>query len=157
MESLNLDPRLKKLLLTYEELFGALLPPLSCKKIVQMDLKLRLELEKTRVRRRPYPAPQEQVEENQREIQECVDAGLLEEYKRGDYPHHCGSCFLVAKPESTALRLVVDDGVVIKKAQHHSGSILNMKNTLERIAKCRYKTKIDKRSGSWQVDLTAAA
>ena len=32
-----------------------------------------------------------------------------------------------------------------------------MENTLERIAKCRYKTKLDKRSGFWQVDLTAAA
>ena len=32
-----------------------------------------------------------------------------------------------------------------------------MENTLERIAKCRWKTKMDKCSGSWQVDLTAAA
>ena len=32
-----------------------------------------------------------------------------------------------------------------------------MENTLERIAKCRYNTKMDKRSGFWQVDLTAAA
>ena len=32
-----------------------------------------------------------------------------------------------------------------------------MENTLERIAKCRYKTKMDKRSALWQVDLTAAA
>ena len=32
-----------------------------------------------------------------------------------------------------------------------------MENTLERIAKCRYKTKMNKRSGFWQVDLTAAA
>ena len=32
-----------------------------------------------------------------------------------------------------------------------------MENTLDRIAKCRYKTKMDKRSGFWQVDLTAAA
>ena len=31
-----------------------------------------------------------------------------------------------------------------------------MENTLERIAKCRYKTKMNKRSGFWQVDLTAA-
>ena len=53
IESLNLDPRLKKLLLTYEEVFGALPPPLSCKKLVQMDLKLKPEFEKTRVRRRP--------------------------------------------------------------------------------------------------------
>ena len=31
-----------------------------------------------------------------------------------------------------------------------------MENTLERIAKCRYKTKMDKRSCFRQVDLTAA-
>ena len=50
-----------------------------------------------------------------------------------------------------------DYGEVNKKTQNHSGSIPNMENTLERIAKCRYKTKMDKRSGFWQVDLTAAA
>ena len=32
-----------------------------------------------------------------------------------------------------------------------------MANTLERIAKCRYKTEMDRRSCFWQVDLTAAA
>ena len=153
IESLNLDFRLKKLLLTYEEVFGDLLPPLSCKKLVQMDLKLKPELEKTQVRCRPYPAPQEQVEEIERQIQECIDAGLVKEYKKGDYPHHCSPCFLVAKPGSTALRLVVDYGEVNKKTQNHSGSIPNMENTLGLIAKCRYKTKIDKRSGLWQVDL----
>ena len=156
LESLNLDPRLKKLLITYEEVFGAL-PPLSCKKLVQMDLKLKPEFERTRVRRRPYPAPQEQVEEIERQIQECIDAGLVEECKKGDYPHHCSLCFLLAKPGSIALRLVVDYGEVNKKTQNHSGSIPNMINTLERIAKCRYKTKMDKRSGFWQADLTAAA
>ena len=108
-------------------------------------------------RSNPYNAPQEQVEEIERQIQECTDAGLVEEYTKGDYPPHCSPCFLVAKPGSTALRLVVDYGEVNKKAQNHSGSNPNMENTLERIAKCRYKTKMDKRSGFWQVDLTAAA
>ena len=138
-------------------MFGALLPPLSCKNLVQMDLKLKPEFEKTRVRRRPYPAPQEQVEEIKRQIQECIDAGFVEEYKKGDYPNHCSPCFLVAKSGSTALRSVVDYGEVNKKTQNHSESTLNMVNTLERIAKCRYKTRMDKRSGFWQVDLTAAA
>ena len=55
------------------------------------------------------------------------------------------------------MRLVVDNGEVNKKTQNHSGSIPNMENTLERIAKCRFKTKMDKRSGFWQVDLTRAA
>ena len=55
------------------------------------------------------------------------------------------------------MRLVVDYGEVNKKTQNHSGSILNMENTLKRIAKCRFKTKMDKRSGFWQVDLTRGA
>ena len=157
IESLNLNPLLKKLLLTYGEVFGALPPPLSCKELVQMDLKLKPEFGKTRVRRRPYPAPKEKVQEIERQIQECIDAGVVQEYKKGDYPHHCSPCFLVAKPGSTALRLVVDYAEVNKKTSNHSGSIPNMENTLERIAKCRYKTKMDKRSGFWQADLTAAA
>ena len=77
VESLNLDPRQKKLLSTYEEVFGALTPPLSCKKLVQMDLKLKPEIQEARVRRRPYPAPQEEVEVFERQIQECIDAGLV--------------------------------------------------------------------------------
>ena len=152
-----MTPRLKKLLMTYEEEFCGLPPPLSCSKLVQMDLKLKPGFQKTRVRRRPYPAPQEQVEETERQMQEYIDAGLVEEYKKGDYPHHCSPCFLVAKPGSTALRLVVDYGEVNKKAQNHSGSIPNMEKALERIAQCRPKTKMDKRSGFWQVDLTTEA
>ena len=50
------------------------------------------------------------------------------------------------------MRLVVDYGEVNKKTQNHSGSIPNIGNTLERSAKCRFKTKVDKRSGFWQVD-----
>ena len=30
------------------------------------------------------------------QIQECIDAGLVLEYKDGDYPLHCSPCFLVA-------------------------------------------------------------
>ena len=122
-----------------------------------MDLKLKPEFEKRRVRRRPYPAPQEQVGGIERQIQKCIDAGLVEIYKKGDYPHHCSPCFLVAKPGSTALRLVIVYGEVNKKTQNHSGTIPTMENTLERIAKCRYNTKMHKRSGCWQVDRTAAA
>ena len=83
-----------------------------------------------------------------------TDAGLVEGYKHGDYPRHCSPCFLLAKSGSTAMRLVVDYGEVNKKTQNHSGSISNMETTLERIAKCRFMTKTDKRSGFWGVDLT---
>ena len=84
-------------------------------------------------------------------------AGLVEEYKHGDYPRHCSPCFLVAKPGSTAMRLVVDYGEVNKKTQNHSWSISNMETSPRSIAKCRFKTKMDKRRGFWQVDLARAA
>ena len=78
------------------------------------------------MRGRPYPAPTEQADEIEQQIQECIDAGLVPEYKDGYYPQHCSSCFLVAKPGSTAKRLVVDYGDLNKKTLKHSGSIPKM-------------------------------
>ena len=144
-----LDPRLQTLIRTYLQVFGELPPPASCDKLVQMDLKLKPELLGHKIRRRPYPAPKEQADKIERQIQESIDAGLVLEYKDGDYPQHCSPCFLVAKPGSTAKRLVVDYGELNKKTLNHSGSIPNMESTLEKIASCRYKTKMDKRSGFW--------
>ena len=152
-----LDPRVQTLIRTYLEVFGELPPPVSCAKLVQMDLKLKPEFVGHKIRRRRYPAPKGQADEIERQIQECIDAGLVLEYKDGDYPQHCSPCFLVAKPGSKAKRLVVDYGELNKKTLNHSGSIPNMESTLEKIASCRYKTKMDKRSGFWQVDLTPNA
>ena len=152
---MNLDPRLSDLIQKYQEVFGALPPPLSCKKLVQMDLKRKPKFEGSVVRRPSYLAPQDQKNDIQCQIQERIDAGLVK-YTQGDYPRHCSPCFLVAKPGSTAMRLVVGYREVNKKTQNHSGRILNMEDTLERIAQCQFKTKMDKRSGFWQVDLTRA-
>ena len=148
-----LDPQVQKLIRTYPEVFGELPPPASCGKLVQMDLKLKPEFLGHKIRERPYPAPKEQADEMERQIQECIDAGLVLDYRDGDYPQHCSPCFLVAKPGSTAKRLVVEHGELNKKMLNHSGSIPNMESTLEKIASCRYKTKMDNRSGFWQVDL----
>ena len=122
-----------------------------------MDLKLKTKLEASVGRRHPYPAPQDQIDEIERQIQEFLDAGLVEGYEQRDNSRHCSPCFLVAKPGSTAMRLVVDYGQVNKKTQNPSGSIAHMEHTLEKIAKCRFKTKMDKRSGFWHIDLTRAA
>ena len=66
-------------------------PPLSCKKKVQIDLNLKPPFGKTRMRRRPYPSLQERIEEFERQIQECIDAGLLEDCNKEDYLHPCSS------------------------------------------------------------------
>ena len=83
-ESINLDHLLDKLIQKYHEDFRALPPPLSCKKWVQKDFKLKQEFEGSVVRRRPYLAPQDQMDENERQIQECIADGLVGECKHGD-------------------------------------------------------------------------
>ena len=77
--------------------------------------------------------------------------------KHRDYTRNSSPCFLVAKPGSPAMRFVVDYGEVNKKTQNHTGSIRNINNTMKGIAECRFKSKIDKCTGFWQVDLTRAA
>ena len=103
-----LDPGVQKLIRTYLQVFRELSPPASCDKLVQMDLKLKPGFLHHRIRSRPYPASKEQADEIERQIQECIDAGLVLEYKDRDYPQHCSPCFLVAKPWSTAEWLAVD-------------------------------------------------
>ena len=122
-----------------------------------MDLKLKPEFVGYKIQRRRYLAPKEQPDEIERQIQGCIDSGQVLEYRDGDYPQHWSPCSLVAKPGSTAKRLVVDYGELNKKTLNHSGSIPNFEFTLDKIASCRYKTKMDKRSGFWQVDLTPNA
>ena len=51
----------------------------------------------------------------------------------------------------------MDYGELTNKTPNHSGSIPDMDSTLKEIASCRYKTKMDKRSGLWQVELTPNA
>ena len=45
LQSMNVDPCLSKRIQKYQEVFGALSRPLSCKKLVQMDLKLKPKFE----------------------------------------------------------------------------------------------------------------
>ena len=151
-----LDPSVQKLIRTYVEVFGELPPPASCDKLIQMDVKLKAEFVGHKIRRRPYPALKEQADKLERQIQECINAGLVLEYKDGDHPQHSRPCFLVAKPWSTANWQVVDYGELKKKTLNHSGYIPNRESTLQKIASCRYQTKMDKRNG-WQVDLTPNA
>ena len=108
LDKMDVDERISKTILHFSDIFGPLPPPGSVKKLVTMDLELREEFLKDRVPCRPYPASKDDMAEITRQIKECVDAALVYEYKKMDYPHHCSPCFLVAKPASTAKGLVVD-------------------------------------------------
>ena len=72
-----LDARVQTLIRTYLDMFSELPPPASCDKVVQVALKLKPEFLGHKIRRRPYPAPKEQDDETERQIQQCIDAGLV--------------------------------------------------------------------------------
>ena len=165
-----LDPRVQTLIRTYLEVFGELPPSASCDRLVSDGLQAEAQVRGSQdtshrhkmtpydhIVTRPYPAPKEQADGIERQIQDSFAAGPVLEYKDGDYPPHCSPCFLVAKPGSTAKRLVVDYRELNKMTLNHSGSIPNMESTLGKIASCRYNTKMGKRSGIWQVELTPNA
>ena len=108
LDKMDVDERINKIILHFCDIFCRLHPPGSVKKLVTMDLELREEFLKDRVRCRPYPASKDDVAEITRQIKEWVEAGLVYEYKKTDYRKHRSPCFLVAKPGSTAKKLVVD-------------------------------------------------
>jgi hypothetical protein len=151
------DPRVAEVLARYEEAFGPLPPPGSSKKLVRMDLELKPEYQDQRITSRGYPCSKEDQDEIMRQVLELVEAGMCEAYKDTEIPEHCSPCFLVAKPGSTAKRLVVDYRKLNKMIKLHAGSLPVMENTIENAASCKFKSKMDKRSGFWQVDLTERA
>ena len=147
-----LDPKIWKLIQL--DLFGELPLPESYDNLVHIAFKLQPDFLGQKICRRPYPAFNKQGDEMEQQMQECFHAGLTLEYQDGAYSQHPTRCFLVANPGSTTKRLVVDYAEPNKKSLHHSRSLSNMGSTVEKIASCRYKTQMDKRSGFWQVDLT---
>ena len=82
---------------------------------------------------------------------------MCEAYKDTEIPEHCSPCFLEAKPGSTAKRLVVDYRKQNKMIKLHAGSLRVMENTIQNAASCKFKSKMDKKSGFWQVNLTERA
>ena len=92
-----------------------------------------------------------------RQITEFIAADLAEKYEQAEVPEHCSACFLVDKPRSNAKRLAVHYGKLNKLTNKRSGSLPSLEQALERAAHCRFKSKLDKRSGFWQVELTKRA
>ena len=89
LQRMDVDDRIKKIILHFSDISGPLPPPGSVKKLVTMDLELREEFLKNRVRCRPYPALKDDMAEITRQIKECVEAGLVYRYKETNYSKHC--------------------------------------------------------------------
>ena len=148
---------LQSLLSKYKVVFGPLMSPGSCKKLIRIDLEVTDEHKKSALRSRPISLNEEDGKETMRQIYQCCDAKLIFRSEGKDFPKHCPTCFLVAKPGSTANWLVVHYAKLNERLKGQSGSIPNLERAIERAARTKYKTKLDKRSGFWQIDVTERA
>ena len=157
-EALKKHPaELQGLLRKHKVVIGHLMSPGSCKKLIQMDLIVTDEHKNSTLRSRPIPLNEEDEKETMRQIYQCCDAKLMCRYEGKEFPKHCSPCFLVARPGSSAKRLVVHYAKLNERLKRHSGSIPNLERAIERAAQTKYKTKLDKRSGFWKIDLTERA
>ena len=151
------EVRVREVLRRWKDDFGPLLLTATVEKVVSMDLELLDDHLKASVRSRPLLTNAEDTKEIMRQIYECVSSDLAEEYTKPDYPKHCSPCFLIDKPGSSVKRLVIHYGKLNKVTKRHSGTLPSLERTLERASACRYKSKLDKRSGFWQFNLTKRA
>ena len=76
---------------------------------------------------------------------------MIEEYLGTKYPKYCSPTFMIAKKNSEVRRLTVDYKRLNARTEQHVGSLPNMEMTLEKMAMCRWTSKMDKRSVFWQL------
>ena len=112
-----------------------------------MDLELKDEYKGHTLRQKCWPMPQQDCKEIEKQVEELVNAGLVKPFPVGEFPKHCSPTFLVDKKESKTRRMVGQYVKLIKMTRPHAGFLPNMEEIVENMAKCRYKSKLDLRSG----------
>ena len=101
--------------------------------------------------------PEKDVQEIDRQVQELIDSQLVEVYPPGTYPKYCTPTFLVDKKDSKVRRMVGNYVKLNQRTKPHAAFLPNMEMMVEGLARMRWKSKLDLRSGFWQVSLTPRA
>ena len=91
------------------------------------------------------------------QVFELVKSGMVEEYKGQEYPKFCSPTMLVNKQDSKIKTMVGDYRKLNQRTFSHAGYLPNMESLVEQMAQNRFKTKVDMRSGFWQIELTKRA
>ena len=124
---------------------------------MQCDLELKDEHRGERIRGRCWPMSTVDEEQIQKQVDELVQSGFLEPYPKGKTPLHCSPTFLVEKKESATKRMVGHFKKVNAVCKSHSGFLPSMEGMVESLASCKFKSKLDLRSGFWQVGMSERA
>ena len=157
LEKYKDQPRLYQLLCKYKDIFGLLPPPQNACPLVQMDIQLKEEWVGKPLRQKCWPLPVVDQNEIEQQAEELLKAGLIEAFPPGEIPLVCSPTFLVDKKESKTRRMVIQFRKLNSRSKSHAGYLPNMEQLVESLAKCRFKTKLDMRSGFWQVGLSERA
>ena len=159
LAKIHCSPQIKELIWKYKEVFGPLPPHKSGEgcKLVEMDIELKDEFKTLPLRTKCWPMPPQDCAEIEAQVDELVNAGLLEPFPPGEFPKYCSPTFLVDKKESKTRRMVGKYVKLNKRSKSHVGWLPNMEALVENMAKTKYKSKLDLRSGFWQVGLTPRA
>ena len=157
LEKFRTNHRLFDLLCKYKEIFGPLPPPSAGCPLVLIDIELKEEWEGNPLRQRCGPMSINEQQEINLQAEELLKAGLAEVFPPGEIPHVCSPTFLVDKKDSKTKRMVIQYRKLNARTKPHAGYLPNMDELVESLAKCKLKSKLDMRSGFWQVGLTERA
>ena len=91
--------------------------------------------------------PPQDCAEIEAQVDELVQAGLLEPFPPGEFPKYCTPTFLVDKKDSTTRRMVGQYSKFNKRCKPHAGWLPNMEMLVEQLARTKFKSKLDLRSG----------
>ena len=122
-----------------------------------MDVELKEEFRHQPLRAKCWPMPPQDCAEIEAQVDELVQAGLLEPFPPGEYPKYCTPTFLVDKKDSKTRRMVGQYSRLNKRCKPHAGWLPSMEMLVENLAKTKFKSKLDLRSGFWQIGLTPRA
>jgi hypothetical protein len=101
--------------------------------------------------------PAQDAAEIEKQVEELVTAGLVEPFPPGCFPKFCSPTFLVEKKESKSKRMVGQYQKLNKRTKAHAAFLPNMEQMIEQLSLSKWKSKLDLRSGFWQVSLTPRA
>ena len=123
LAKISCSPEIKNLIFRYKEVFGPLPPHKSGEgcKLVVMDIELKHEFKHLPLRSKCLPMPPQDCAEIEAQVDELVNAGLLEPFPPGEFPKYCSPTFLVDKKDSKTRRMVGKYVKLNKRSKLHAG------------------------------------
>jgi hypothetical protein len=155
VEKYKSNPRLYELLQKYKEVFGP--ASLHLRHVHWSKWTCRSNLNgKAKLCAKMLGNVQRGPRRNRNAGEELIQAGLAEAYPLGSTPDAAAQ-FSLLKKDCKTRRMVIQFKKLNNRVKPHAGFLPNMEQMVESLAATRFKSKMDMRSGFWQVSLSDRA